>query len=391
MESADRQSDRQREIEKKVTCVHCEYFGVCGSCRDYEEGYAGQLNHKLSVVQEMFAPLYEGEIFVAQSPEQQYRSRAEFKIYHDESGISYAMSRLDRQGSVKIDRCSIVSAPIAAVMDRLLAEVTNLGISHKLFGVDFLASGEGEITLSMLYHKPLDEEWQTKARELEKRLGVYVIGRSRRQKLILSQDYVTETLRIEKRPYRYIHIENSFTQPNPRVNEQMIEWSLSQLEGIGGDLLELYCGAGNFTIPFASKFERVLATEISKASIHAAKENMALNGVDNIEFVRLSAEEFTQALDGVREFRRLEGLKVSDYRLKTLFVDPPRAGLGEEPCAFASRFDHLLYISCNPETLLRDLELLSKTHTIEAMAAFDQFPYTHHLEMGVKLTKKGRA
>jgi tRNA (uracil-5-)-methyltransferase len=94
-------------------------------------------------------------------------------------------------------------------------------------------------------------------------------------------------------------------------------------------------------------------------------------------------------LDGVREFRRLEGLRVSDYRLKTLFVDPPRAGLGEEPCAFASRFDHLLYISCNPETLLRDLEILSQTHTINAMAAFDQFPYTHHLEMGVKLTKKG--
>jgi len=172
------------------------------------------------------------------------------------------------------------------------------------------------------------------------------------------------------------------------VNEQMIEWSLSQLDGIGGDLLELYCGAGNFTIPFARKFDRVLATEISKASIHAAKQNMELNGVENIEFVRLSAEEFTQALDGVREFRRLEGLKVSDYHLKTLFVDPPRAGLGEEPCAFAARFDHVLYISCNPETLLRDLEILTQTHTIVAMAAFDQFPYTHHLEMGVKLTKR---
>lgn len=369
--------------------MQCNYFGVCGSCRDYENGYEGQLSHKVSAVKEMFSPLYAGEITVGPSPVQQYRSRAEFKIYHDDGGISYAMSRLDRQGSLKIERCSIVSPPIASVMDKLLIEISDLGIAHKLFGVDFLASGNGEMTLSMLYHKPLDEEWQTKARELEKRLGVYVIGRSRKQKLVLSQDYVTETLRIQGREYRYIHIENSFTQPNPRVNEQMIEWSLAQLDDIGGDLLELYCGAGNFTIPFASKFDAVLATEISKASIHAAKQNMALNGVENIEFVRLSAEEFTQALDGVREFRRLEGLKVSDYRLKTLFVDPPRAGLGEEPCAFASRFDHLLYISCNPETLLRDLEILSKTHTIDAMAAFDQFPYTHHLEMGVKLTKKG--
>jgi tRNA (uracil-5-)-methyltransferase len=156
-------------------------------------------------------------------------------------------------------------------------------------------------------------------------------------------------------------------------------------------LLELYCGAGNFTIPFASQFDRVLATEISKSSIHAAKTNMALNGVENIEFVRLLAEEFTQALDGVREFRRLEGLRVADYDLKTLFVDPPRAGLGEEPCTFAARFEHLLYISCNPQTLYRDLEILTRTHTIVSMAAFDQFPYTHHLEMGVKLVKKGGA
>lgn len=369
--------------------MQCECFGVCGSCRDYEEGYEGQLSHKLSSVKEMFSPLYTGEITLCPSPSEQYRFRAEFKIYHDDGGISYAMSRLDRQGALKIERCSIVSPHIAAVMERLLIEISDLEIAHKLFGVDFLASGEGEVTLSMLYHKPLDEQWQSRARELEKRLGVYVIGRSRKQKLILSQDYVTEKLHINGREYRYIHIENSFTQPNPRVNEQMIEWSLSQVGGIGGDLLELYCGAGNFTIPFASQFDRVLATEISKSSIHAAKQNMALNGVENIEFVRLSAEEFTQALDSVREFRRLEGLRVSDYHLKTLFVDPPRAGLGEEPCTFAARFDHLLYISCNPETLYRDLEILSQTHTIDAMAAFDQFPYTHHLEMGVKLTKKG--
>lgn len=370
--------------------MECEYFGVCGSCRDFEEGYEGQLNRKVAAVQKMFEPLYAGDIAICPSPSDQFRFRAEFKIYHDDGGTSYAMSRLDRQGALKIERCGIVSPAIAAVMERLLVEISDLGIAHKLFGVDFLASGEGEITLSMLYHKALDEEWKAKARELEKRLGLYIIGRSRKQKVVLSQDYVTEKLCINGREYRYIQIENSFTQPNPRVNEQMIEWSLSQLEGIGGDLLELYCGAGNFTIPFAAKFDRVLATEISKASIHAAKQNMGLNGVENIEFVRLSAEEFTQALDGVREFRRLEGLKVSDYHLKTLFVDPPRAGLGEEPCSFAARFDHLLYISCNPETLFRDLEILSRTHVIEAMAAFDQFPYTHHLEMGVKLTKKGR-
>jgi tRNA (uracil-5-)-methyltransferase len=298
------------------------------------------------------------------------------------------MNRADRQGAVMIKQCSIVSPAIAAVMDKLLYAITELEMGYKLFGADFLAAGSGEVALSLLYHRPLDDEWQSKARQLQERLGVHVIGRSRKQKIVLSQDYVTETLRIDGREYRYVHIENSFTQPNPGVNEQMIEWSLRQLEGIGGDLLELYCGAGNFTIPFATRFDHVLATEISKASIHAAKQNMELNGITNIDFVRLSAEEFTQAMDRVRPFRRMEGIDLDRYSLKTLFVDPPRAGLDEAACAFASRFDHLLYISCNPETLQRDLERLSQTHSIDAMAAFDQFPYTHHLEMGVKLTKK---
>lgn len=368
--------------------MKCDYFGICGSCRHYEGGYETQLSWKTANIEEQFAPYFQGEIAIFTSKEEHFRSRSEFKIYHDDGEISYAMSRADKQGAVKISSCSIVSEPIAKLMGPLLEAIRKEEIGHRLFGVDFLSTQNGEVVVSFLYHRALDEAWQLSARRIESELGIHIIGRSRKQKVILSQDYVTETLRIRERDYRYVHIENSFTQPNATVNEKMVGWSLDQLEGIGGDLLELYCGAGNFTIPFASKFDRVLATEISKSSIVAAKRNMELNGVANIDFVRLSAEEFTQALDGHREFRRLEGLKVSDYRLKTLFVDPPRSGLGEEPCTFAARFEHLLYISCNPETLLRDLEQLSQTHTVVAMALFDQFPYTHHLEMGVKLTKK---
>jgi tRNA (uracil-5-)-methyltransferase len=369
--------------------MQCDYFGICGSCRLYEEGYAGQLSTKLKEIKTSFSPYFDGKIDIYESNEDHYRSRAEFKVYHDDEGSFYAMNRLDKQGVVKIENCSIVHKSIAKIMQPLLSAIKECDMGHKLFGIDFLTSSSGEVLASLIYHKALDEQWSEKAKQIEARLGIYIIGRSRKQKVILSQDYVTETLRVGDRDYRYIHIENSFTQPNALVNEKMVSWSLEQFDAIGGDLLELYCGAGNFTIPFASKFDRVLATEISKASISAAKRNMELNDVRNIDFIRLSAEEFTQALDGAREFRRLEGLRVGDYHLKTLFVDPPRSGLGEEPCAFAERFDHLLYISCNPETLQGDLEILSQTHTVQSMAVFDQFPYTHHLEMGVKLIRKG--
>jgi len=369
--------------------MECSYFGICGSCKVYDKSYDEQLDDKFQRVSKQFFPFYKGNIEMFASKSEHFRSRAEFRIYHIEDTISFAMHKADKSGVVQIDACPIVSMPIKSVMDRILPEITDLDIAHKLFGMDFLSAQNGEVTVSLIYHKALDDSWQEKARILQDRLGVNVIGRSRKQKIVLSKDYVTESLSIDGMNYHFHHIENSFTQPNAGVNEQMIGWALKQLDQIGGDLLELYCGAGNFTIPFASKFDRVLATEISKSSIYAAKENMKLNNVENIDFVRMSAEEFTQALDGVRKFNRMEGIDIGSYHLNTLFVDPPRSGLGDEACAFASRFDHLLYISCNPETLLRDLSILEQTHNVTAMAGFDQFPYTHHLEMGVMLVKKG--
>ena len=85
----------------------------------------------------------------------------------------------------------------------------------------------------------------------------------------------------------------------------------------------------------------------------------------------------------------MRDIDIASYDIKTIFVDPPRSGMDEATCKFASRYDTILYISCNPETLVRDLEILCKTHLVADMALFDQFPYTHHAEMGVRLVKKG--
>ena len=368
--------------------MDCKYFGECGACRLYEHGYDAQLQDKLELNKQRFEKFYTGDISVFRSPPEHYRSRSEFKIWHIDDDIHYAMNHLEHKGVVLIDECPQVNIYIGALMPKLLEAVKKYNMGFKLFGADFLSSSEGEIVVSLLYHRKLDDEWLQHARTIADELGIYIIGRSRKQKLVVGQDYVIEKLQIDKQEYRFKQIENSFTQPNARVNEQMISWAMKNFSNIGGDLLELYCGAGNFTIPFAKHFEKVLATEISKSSINAAKANMLLNDVTNIEFVRMSVEEFVQALDGVREFRRMKEIDISAYTLKSIFVDPPRSGMDEASCSFASRHENILYISCNPETLVRDLELLCVTHQVVDMAMFDQFPYTHHVEMGVMLQKR---
>jgi len=367
----------------------CKYFGECGACIVYEDGYEAQLQQKLDINKQRFAEFFSGNIKVYKSPDIHYRSRSEFKLWHDGDEIYYAMNNIDKtKGVVFVDECPQVNTHIDLLMPKLIKLIKEKDLDFKLFGIDFLSSSSGEMVVSFLYHKQLDESWISLAKEISDELGIYIIGRARKQKLIVGQDYVTETLVVDEREYKFNYIENSFTQPNSKVNEQMITWALEQLDDTSSHLLELYCGAGNFTIPFATKFEKVLATEISKSSINAAKENMKLNSIHNIEFVRMGVEEFRDALDGVREFRRMKDVDITTYNFSTIFIDPPRSGMDEETCLFATRYDEILYISCNPESLVRDLHIISKTHEIVSMGLFDQFPYTNHVEMGVKLKRR---
>jgi tRNA (uracil-5-)-methyltransferase len=262
-------------------------------------------------------------------------------------------------------------------------------LKHRLFSVEFLATTTDRCLITMLYHRKLDDTWSAEAKAIEAELNCKIMGRSRKQKVILSDEFVAEKLDIDGKTFTYVQYESGFTQPNPTVNVKMIEWAIKQAKKVGyGDFLESYCGLGNFTLPLSHYFEKVLATEISKRSIHAALENCALNGIENITFARLASEEMTEALNGVREFSRLKGIDLKSYNFSTVLVDPPRAGLDEGTIELISNIENIIYISCNPETLARDLETLVKTHEVVESAMYDQFPHTTHVESGVFLRKK---
>ena len=168
----------------------------------------------------------------------------------------------------------------------------------------------------------------------------------------------------------------------------MLGWACARAASLGGDLLELYCGNGNFTMALAPLFGKVLATEVSKSSVHAAQYNLAANQIDNLALVRASSEEIADALAGRTVLKRMKDIDLAGYRFSTLFVDPPRSGLDAATLELASGFAHILYISCNPQTLLENVAALQATHRIAASAVFDQFPYTRHLECGLLLERR---
>ena len=225
---------------------------------------------------------------------------------------------------------------------------------------------------------------------MQQEYDIQLIGRARKQKIVLKQDYVTETLTIHGQQFHYQQVENSFTQPNAKINQHMIEWAIEASRDNGGDLLELYCGNGNFSLALAPHFNKVLATEIAKSSVQSAQHNIALNQIDNLDIIRMSAEEFTEAVQGKRQFSRLKGIDLASYDCRTILVDPPRSGLDELTEQMVTDYDNIIYISCNPTTLAANLKHICNSHEITKFAMFDQFPYTDHLECGVYLQRKKR-
>ncbi|MCT7648363.1 tRNA (uridine(54)-C5)-methyltransferase TrmA [Aliarcobacter butzleri] len=372
--------------------MNCNYFGICASCTLFDKTYEEQLNYKIQREKERFSNFTNIDFDIIKSNESNFRNRAEFRIWWEKGEnnkeiLSYAMNDF-KKNILKINSCEMVSHHIKELMPKLLDELQNdLELSFKLFAVEFLGSSTKDMLVTLIYHKKLEESWIQKAKEIEKRLNIKIIGRSKKQRLVLTNDYINETLNISNQNFFFAYEENGFTQPNTNVNVQMIEWVLENTKNSSKDLCELYCGGGNFTIPLSTKFRKVLATEISKTSIKSALRNCSLNKIESISFIRMSAEDFVQALNKVRAFNRLKDINLDDYEFDTIFMDPPRSGLDDTTRNLAKDFENIIYISCNPETLHRDLEELTKTHEIEKFALFDQFAFTNHIESGVILRK----
>ena len=356
--------------------------------------YQQQLDSKIERIRSQFSEYNPPELAVFASPEEHFRMRAEFRIWHTEDDMFYAMFERNDAGEnkkvVRIDEFPIADTHINDLMPVLLSELkADPVLSNRLFEVHFLATLKGEMLVSMIYRSALTEEWEAAAKKLADKLNIKIIGRSRGQKVVLTDEFVVEELQVFERKFKYKQIESSFTQPNAQVCQKMLEWACSTTENSTKDLLELYCGNGNFTLPLSLKFNRVLATELAKSSVYAAQWNIEQNQINNIQVARLSAEEFTQAFNAEREFRRLQeaNIDIQSYNFETVFVDPPRAGIDDDTLKLLQGFERIIYISCNPDTLHDNLKILSQTHKIEKFAMFDQFPYTHHVESGVYLVK----
>ncbi len=347
---------------------------------------SNDFKEKAKFAQNLFKEFYARNFGLFASPSH-FRTRAELSILHENDKISYAMFETKTKKKYPVKSLEFADDKICDFMPLLLEKLNEeANLKQRLFGVEFLAT-KLDFSVTLLYHKDINSI-ETELRKLSEKLKLNLIARSKSKKLVFGKENLKQSLNINGKSFFYEFNNDCFIQPNTFINEKICEWILKNLkEQEKRDLLELYCGYGNFTLPLSQSFNKVLATELSKINIDFALKNCALNRCFNTTFVRISSEDLSKAFRKEREFYRLKNVPLQDFEISHILVDPPRSGLEKSVLEFVKDYENIIYISCNPLSLKENLEFLCKTHKITNFALFDQFKNTHHLECGVFLKK----
>ncbi len=356
----------------------------------FPEQYQDQLQEKNERLLDLLTGWKHPEIDVFRSEVQNYRMRAEFRVWHNDEKSFLAMFRPeDRRTPVEVTDFPIATKLVNHLMQKVLEAIhADQELRFKLFQVEFLTTQSGDALITLIYHRQLDEKWEARGRHWQKEWGFPVIGRARKQRFVLDRDYVTENLVINGLPYQFRQYENSFTQPNAAVCEKMVGWAVeNSKDAQQKDLMEMYCGNGNFSIPMAGNFRSALGTEISRTAVNSAQVNIDMNSCQNLKIARMASEDLSKAWIHNEPNRRFNEFGIQNYDFDTVLVDPPRAGLDADTVELLKRFRRIIYISCNPETMAANIENLKSDYLLSAVALFDQFPYTHHMEAGVVLER----
>ena len=321
---------------------------------------------------------YKNDIVINLSPPTGYRSRCEFGY---KNGF-YTMHSPEGK-IIFLDTFAVARPSIQNLMPKLLDEINNsYDLKNKLFQINFRTNRKNKILISLIYHKLLSDEMKYSANKISNKLNININLRSKNNLYSTHNDLLDDE--IENSETLLFQTDQSFYQPNHFHMPEMIDKAMTFIKD-PRDLLELYCGSGTFTLPLRKVFNKIFASENNRQSIRCLNQSISKQNIKNVFYARLSAEEVTELFEG-RIFNRMKDIDINDFNFSHILVDPPRAGLDSNVINLIKNFKNIIYISCNYETYIRDIDSL-KDYKIQNIEIFDQFPNTNHLEIVSLLSK----
>ena len=400
--------------DREAKCVH---FGPCGGCSYQNLSYENQLDLKMNQVKGLIDKVCDDYIFegIIGSPiEWEYRNKMEFSFGDEEKDGPLTLG-LHKRGSfydvITTNKCQIVNNDYNLILDCVLDYFRKLGITYykKMSRVGYLrhllirrATNTGEILINLI----TTTQWGCNSSEEEVLEGF----KNELMSLNLNGDIVAihhtynDTIGdvVQKDSMRRLYGQDYFNEEILGLKFQISSFSFFQTNTLGAEVLyekareyvmvpdtaegivmadstifDLYSGTGTIAQILAPVAKQVIGIEIVGEAVEAAKENASLNGLDNCEFI---AGDVLKVLDEVEEKPDL------------IVLDPPRDGV--HPKALNKIIDYgvdrIVYISCKPTSLARDLEVLQdRGYKVEKVCAVDMFPQTPHVESIIMMTYCG--
>ncbi|MDO7977621.1 23S rRNA (uracil(1939)-C(5))-methyltransferase RlmD [Oceanotoga teriensis] len=380
----------------------CPHFNKCGGCDLLNYRYEKQIEQKENILKEQLRRIghlnIETEKFEKSFNNLNYRNKMEFTFSKDENNnIVLGLNEKKSHKIINIEKCYIAPDYFNTIRNTVKEVVKELDIPiydpKKRKGVlKHLVIKKSSKTNKLMIIIVTHTETLPKSRELKHLLLqklnfdslIHVMNSS--DKVTLRGPYKTlfgeGILKENFDEFEYQIPPTSFFQINYDITEKILQYILEYIKTKNTSkdtLLDLYCGVGLFSLFYSPLFKHVTGVEYSKNSIKAAKSNLNINSIKNINFI---AEDSLQYIN-----QSIEKQKTFDY----IIIDPPRSGLGIKAAEKISKITKktLIYISCDPSTLSRDLNILSQNgFKVDSIKGFDMFPNTHHIETCVLLSRK---
>jgi 23S rRNA (uracil1939-C5)-methyltransferase len=399
----------ERASDKRIAAI-CPVFDECGGCNlqhiSAQDGFALKrdalvryFSSMLKINKDVWRPSIESDIEYSPLKEEAqqnktqhakigYRRKVRFALdARNPDKIKIGYRRAQSNEVVDIQGCPILQSELDAKVRQLLPLLKSLWCIQKIGHFECMQTTDG-VLLLINFAKPIKTDNHSAFEHLAAQAQVRVICQFKEQVFAdISEHFAS--LAIEDIPGIKLEMgAQHFIQINAAVNRQMIEQAISWLAPQKDSTVhDFFCGLGNFSVPLAQHCGRAIGYEVVAQMVEQASANARLNGF-NLDSTD-SADKLTEASSKLNKLafesvdlsqeKALNKIQIESNDL--VLLDPAREGAAAL-CEFLIKQKpaRIVYVSCNPNTLVRDLKTLSACYRIAALSAIDMFPFTQHLE-----------
>jgi 23S rRNA (uracil-5-)-methyltransferase RumA len=372
----------------------CPHFNECGGCQIQHVEYSEQLSLKQEMLLQTLDRYTDLDLektkfnkMIGMNKPTHYRYKSQMPVRNTQTGLTTGLYKKESNDLVDILECPVQSDSINRVNQRVL-EICD---KYEIFAFDptvmrgllrYIVVRESnfnedlQVTLVItIYNKALKDA----AKEIIKIPGVKSVGISKNKDIQNHEIFGEEVEILEGEntivegigDIRYALKPKAFYQLNPNQAIKLYSEVKSHLDFTEDRVIvDAYSGSGAISFYLSQYVDKVLGIDIAKESIYSAKHNLKLNKVDNITF------EEGAVNDVLRDYYK------KGFNPDVIIFDPPRSGLDNQTIDLLlnKKVKKIIYISCNPSTLAKNMKLLSKGYTLDEVTPLDMFPHTSHIE-----------